>query len=502
MEAAGYYPQDGAGLYGMTDSRANIWTYDFNEKGPWGADAAWQYYYDSGVNETMLQARYPFGPGVNISAPSADGGPPGLRTFRLYELLHDAPDLERQGLSRRKMLRTLAPATSEDFGPWYMVGGDSNSIRSGADQASAAGFRALHTQVDPFARDPGSIQRVAADIAYVHSKNLTAGFYVLLQNPPGLTGSTEAIDPNTGGGLGVACFATDFHAEFRAGLAAYVNDTGFDFVDTDGPYEAYPCGSTEHNHVGAADSQHEQWSVNVEWYRSLPTSPNGLSMLGDGITITCPDPYELASGTVAQPIGYTDRWSSEGDRWEWLLLGRTYAYDGTHWKTPTNGLMPADLNRAGPMQSADDLNWLDNMFATFLGLAGRNFQGGALWQNAASQAIVQGWGQTFNTYRSILNADIIHVRKPSGRSWDAIMHADPAAAPGSPRGFLVLYNPTSSTINIKSSVNVYYSGVSPGDVLAGSWKNGNGEQLTVAGDYTVPIVRTMQPQSYDWVALV
>jgi hypothetical protein len=503
VEAAGFYPQDGAGFGGITDSRANMWTYDPLEKGAWGADAAWQYWYDTGVNETLLESRYPFGPGVNVSAPSPDGGPPGLTTFRVYQLLHDSADLERQGLGRRRMLRTLAPATSEDFGPYYMVGGDSASIRAGADMAAEAGFRALHTQVDPFARDPGSIARVAADVAYVHARNLTAAFYVLLQNPPGLNASTEAIDPNTGAGLGVACFATDFHADFRAGLAAYVNATGFDFVDTDGPYEAYDCASTGHNHVGLADSQHAQWSVNVAWYRSLPSAPNALSLLGDGITVTCPDPYELASGTVAQPIGYTDRWGSEGDRWEWLLLGRTYAYDGTLWKTPTNGLMPADVNRAGPMASADDLAWLDAMFATFLGLAGRNFQGGPLWLNPASRAIAVGWGATFNAYRRVLNGDVIHVRKPTGRSWDAVMHVDPDAPAGAPRAFLLLFNPTRAAlaVNTTTAVSAYYAGASPGDVLKATWKDGTVTALTVAADYTLPVARSLPALGYDWVAL-
>ena len=48
---------------------------------------------------------------------------------------------------------------------------------------------------------------MAADVAYAHSKGIILGFYVLLQNPPGLTAKDEVINPDTGEGEGIACFA-------------------------------------------------------------------------------------------------------------------------------------------------------------------------------------------------------------------------------------------------------------------------------------------------------
>jgi hypothetical protein len=495
-EAAGWYPADGANFTGLTSSPFNLWVYDEDEKGPWGPDGAWQYYYDQGVNETMLDARYAIGPGLNVTNRN-------LTTFRLYEILHDTDDLDRQGLARKKLLRTAAPAILTDLWPAYMVGGDSASIRNGADMASQAGFRALHTQTDPFDFSPAHIAQVRSDIAYVHSKGLLAAFYVLLQNPPGMTPEEQAIDPVTGQGEGVACFATSAHAQFLANIANFTQMTGFDFLDTDGPFEAYPCASESHDrHRDLYDSQVRQWEENVAWYRTLPTAPNPLSLAGSGIIVTCPDPYEFASGTIGQPIGYTDRWGSVGDRWEWLLMGRVYAYDGTLWKSPTNGLMPFDLNRAGPMSSADDLNWLDNGFSVFVGLAGRNFQNGALWQNAASQAIVMGWAGVMTKYRSILNADIIHLRKPTGRSWDAVLHADPQAPQGEPKGFALLWNPTLSPIVLNTTLSVYYCGFAPGGpAVSALWKDGTQQQLTVDMFFGVPVARTLAPQSYDWVVL-
>ena len=153
-----------------------------------------------GMNETMLDVKFPFGPGVNISASP-------LETFRVYEILNEDDDLDRQGLARRKLLRTVAPQVGMDITPFYSVGGDSASIRAGADAAAEAGFGAIHTQVDPFDTSPAHIAQVKSDVAYVHSKGLAAAFYVLLQNPPGLTAKDEVINPDTGQGEGIACFA-------------------------------------------------------------------------------------------------------------------------------------------------------------------------------------------------------------------------------------------------------------------------------------------------------
>ena len=338
-------------------------------------------------------------------------------------MLHENEDVDRQGLARRKLLRTVAPQVQMDITPFYSVGGDSASIRSGADLASSLGFRGLHTSVNPFDMSPAHIATVKADVAYAHSKGLAVGFYVLLQNPPGMSEADEIINPNTGKGEDIACFATEFHRNFRNGIVAFVQATGFDFLDTDGPFEQAPCGSTHHEyHAGLIDSQFAQWYENVEWYRTLPSAPNPLSLVGRGIMVSCPDPYELAAGTWNQPIGFTDAWGRVSEPWTWLLLGRTYIHDGTYWKPPTNGGVNFDLNRAGDMATPEELQFYDTGMATFIGAAGRDFQGGVLYKNNASKAIITKWMAILNKYRAVLNGDIVHVVKPSGRSWDAMMH--------------------------------------------------------------------------------
>ncbi len=60
--------------------------------------------------------------------------------------------------------------------------------------------------MDPFNFDAAYIAQVASDVAYAHAHNIIVGYYVLLQNPPGMNGGNEVIDPANGQPEGIACF--------------------------------------------------------------------------------------------------------------------------------------------------------------------------------------------------------------------------------------------------------------------------------------------------------
>ena len=218
--------------------------------------------------------------------------------------------------------------------------------------------------------------------------------------------------------------------------------------------------------------------------------------------ISAPDPYELAAGTWNQPIGYTDAWGGVGEPWTWLLLGRTYIFDGTHWKTPTNGGVCFDLNRAGGMSSPEELQFFDTGLATFIGAAGREFQGGALWQNDASKALLLKWTATLKRFRAVLNGDIVHVLKPSGRQYDALMHVLPSAAPGEPAGFVLIYNPsTTAAANVSTALSVYYCGFSVGANVRVEWDDGSTEQATQDAFFSLRLRRLVPALGYVWAAL-
>jgi hypothetical protein len=221
---------------------------------------------------------------------------------------------------------------------------------------------------------------------------------------------------------------------------------------------------------------------------------------------------------------------------QWIVSGRVYIHDGTLTKPTTNGLVNFDMNRAGGLNTPDELNFLDNGLAQvrvhppcaspallrcayrclkgaricmppasglgqFIGVAGRSFQGGALYQNTASQALWTKWMGWLAQYRSILAADLVHVRKPSGRSWDSMMHVDATAVPGEPRGFAIFFNPTNATVAVSTTLSVYYCGFAPTAVVTATFANGTIAALPQDGLFGLPLSFQLPQRGYDWVAL-
>lgn len=137
----------------------------------------------------------------------------------------------------------------------------------------------------------------------------------------------------------------------------------------------------------------------------------------------------------------------------------------------------------------------------FIGIAGRTFQNGALYQNNASQALWIKWMGWLEKYRSILAADLVHVKKPTGRSWDAMMHVDPTASQGSPRAFAVFFNPSAATVQVSTTLSVYYCGLAPSAPVTATFMNGTVATLAQDGFFGLPLTFTLQARGFDWVAL-
>ena len=73
-----------------------------------------------------------------------------------------------------------------------------------------------------------------------------------------------------------------------------------------------------------------------------------------------------------------------------------------------------------------------------------------------TREVVKKWVDFYKEYRQILDADIVHLRRPDGKSWDGIMHVDPE---GEEKGLIMLYNPGSEDINKSLTFDLYYTGL-------------------------------------------
>ena len=154
------------------------------------------------------------------------------------------------------------------------------------------------------------------------------------------------------------------------------------------------------------------------------------------------------------------------------------------------------------MSSPEELQFFDTGLATFIGAAGREFQGGALWQNDASKALLLKWTATLKRFRAVLNGDIVHVLKPSGRKFDALLHVLPSAAPGEPKGFALFYNPsTTAAANVSTALSVYYCGFDAGASVAVEWDTGDVEHVVQDAFFNLRLSRSVPPLGYAWAAL-
>jgi hypothetical protein len=92
--------------------------------------------------------------------------------------------------------------------------------------------------------------------------------------------------------------------QFRETITTFIQATGIDFMDTDGPFEQAPCASTSHSgHTGLLDSQWAQYSENVAWYQSLKELDCGSCLCPScGIYLGVPDPYYFQGGINTEPI--------------------------------------------------------------------------------------------------------------------------------------------------------------------------------------------------------
>ena len=135
-----------------------------------------------------------------------------------------------------------------------------------------------------------------------------------------------------------------------------------------------------------------------------------------------PDPYFLSSGVSSSPIGYTDGYGHVTDIWQHLNIGRMYGYDGTFYKSVTQGWMGQHCPPA-PME--DHLAEIDLTMAQYLGQGITSCNNcDRVFDGADSKALLSFWLAWFRRHRSLLTTDVIHLLRPNGRDIDATVHVD------------------------------------------------------------------------------
>lgn len=426
-----------------------------------------------------------------------------FESFHTYELLLDGTDRERNSLSKRKMYRLLAPWTTENPIFMHLTSTDSTEVVSAIDQCKETGYEMV---ILSFGSGLNMEDTTAVNIRkfknltdYAHSKGIKLGGYSLFSSRK-ISNEVDVIDKNTGqpGGAkfgNAPCLATEWGHSYLEKLKYFIDQTGFDVLEHDGPYPGDFCASTTHKyHKGYEDSQWEQWKMITDFYHWLKEKR---------IYLNAPDFYYL-KGSNKCGIGYREvNWSLP--REQQIILGRQNIYDGTWDKTPSMGwtFVPlTEYHGGGKEATIEPLNkHLDSYEAHMVQNYGAGVQaayrGVRLYDTEKTKELVVDQINHYKKYREILNSDIIHIRRPNGRSWDGFMHANPNI---SEKGFLMLFNPTNTTIDEVIKVPLYYTGITEEAIISEKGKK-KGKKYQLNRKYEVELEVKIPANSYTWFVI-
>ena len=102
----------------------------------------------------------------------------------------------------------------------------------------------------------------------------------------------------------------------------------------------------------------------------------------------------------------------------------------------------------------------------------------------------------YKKYRNILNADIIHLRRPDGRDWDGIMHVSPLLKE---RALVMLYNPLKFPISRSIKIPLYYTGLKNKAIV--HVKDGPGKIYQLDRSYDILVHADIPAEGYTWLVI-
>ena len=463
----------------------------------WGPDADYLTQVDYRYQMPLLMtSHYPLGPGIHLQQGET------FKSFRTFEILHDSDERERQGLARRKMYRTVAPQVTENPILMHVRSADPDAVRLAIDQCAEVGFEmVIMTFGSGFnieSEDPEYIAGMKELADYAHRKGIQLGGYTLMCASRGVGADFNCVDPETGepgSRFGQsACLASKWADGYFQRVLNFMDATGMDIIETDGPYHGDVCASTTHAyHNGLADSQLRQWEACVRFYHECRKR---------GIYINSPDQYYL-NGSNKCGMGYRET-NFSLPRERQILISRQNIYDATYQKTPSMGWMFVPLVEYHGGGAAATFEPLCDHLEDYESHLAQNFGSGVmacyrgprLFDAEETKIVVKRWVDFYKRYHLILNSDLIHVRRPDGRSIDCMLHAN---AQISPCGLAMLYNPTQTVQQMTVKLPLYYTGLS--ETANIREKEGEPKGYEIDRNYNVEIPIKMEAKSVSYLVI-
>jgi hypothetical protein len=440
------------------------------------------------LTPALLESRPPIGPDVWIEAGES------FETFRTYELIHDSTDRERMGLAQRRMYRTLSPWVAENPIIMHVLTIEPDIIKEAVDQCAEVGFEmvilSFGSDLNMEEEDQDYIAKIKQLSDYAHGKGIEIGGYSLLASRS-VSPEDDIVNPQGAYYIHSPCLESHWGQQYFQKVKSFLEQTGMGVFEHDGSYPGDICESNDHpGHHGKEDSQWLQWRRITDFYKWCRSQ---------GIYLNVPDWYFL-SGSNKTGMGYREvNWSLPRERQ--IVIGRQNIYDGTWEKTPSMGWMFVPLTEyhgGGADATMEPLSehlpdyeaHLINNFSAGVQAIYRGFR---LFDSEATKQVVKSKVQFYQKYRAILESDIIHVRRPSGRDIDCILHVNHELPD---KGLAVVYNPLDHAVSQTLKLPLYYTGLT--ETATVQEQEGRSEVYALDRGYHIELQVEIAPKSATW----
>jgi hypothetical protein len=384
----------------------------------------------------------------------------------------------------------------------HLVSKNDEEVKTAIDQCVATGFEAVilsfgsHLNMEDSSLQ--NMNRWKALANYAHQKNILLGGYSLFSSRT-ISPADDVIDPITGkpgsAFFGNApCFGSKWGLNYRDQIIRFYKKTGFDIWENDGPYPGDVCASTSHpGHKGFDDSQWTQMNIQKGLYQTL----NKM-----GVYINAPDWYFL-DGTHKIAVGYREV-NFSLSREQQIILNRQNIVDGTKEKIPSMGwgFVPLTKYQGGgpeavlePLQ--DHIKDYQQLMVQYFGAGIQAcYRGPRLYDTETTRIMVSNTIDWYKKYRTILNADIIALRRADGRDWDGWMHVDPS---GANKALVMLFNPTNAPMTKTLTIPMYYTGlIGTANCID---ELGITKKYTINTEHNIQMTVTIPASGYRWLVL-
>lgn len=420
-----------------------------------------------------------------------------LQSICAYELLFGADYYEQRLIEVKEMYRRIAPWCTDNVLFFHLISNNSRTIRKAVDQCKEIGLemiiQSFGSGVNMESDSNRYLSRIKSAYDYGHEKGLRMGAYTLayVKNYRPVKGD-EAL--NHDGSHICRCLACDWAEQYMKNVLRFIDRTGADAVEIDGPYGMLMCsGGKTHHHDDFTDSQYKQWKRSVvDWYQELK---------GRGIYINAPD-WHFLNGINRCGVGYEEIAFSE-KRQEQLITSRIYYYKGTFDKNPSQGwgFLPLNVYHGGGKdaqffpteQNAFDFDWA--MAQLTASGVWPTIRGRKVYDSEKGKEIFKKWVAIFKKYRHILNGITVHFLPPRIDSEnprrttciDAIMNQLPY---GDTRGFVMFFNQTDEERTEEILLPVYYTGLTGLETPPAPFENTKNSDVSypLYGEEIAPLV--------------